>query len=89
MPTVVGTRGQIVIERAIRDRLGIQPGWQALQVDVGDHIEVYFIPPEHEESLLGAARPFVRQWPAPETDWDEAVEEGSADDFVRQAPEPR
>lgn len=47
----VGQKGQIVIEKRIRDKLGVKPGWQALQLLVGDHVEVYFVPPEHNRSL--------------------------------------
>lgn len=81
MASIVGSKGQIVIEKVIRDQLGVEPGWQALQVVVNNHVEVYFIPPEHEESLLGAARPFIRRCPTPDEDWDEAA----AEEFQRQS----
>lgn len=35
------------------DKLGVQPGWVALQQLVHDHVEIYFIPPEHNRSLAG------------------------------------
>jgi bifunctional DNA-binding transcriptional regulator/antitoxin component of YhaV-PrlF toxin-antitoxin module len=50
----VGPKGQVVIEKEIRNRLGVQPGWQALQMLVDDHLEIYFIPPPHRRSLRGA-----------------------------------
>jgi bifunctional DNA-binding transcriptional regulator/antitoxin component of YhaV-PrlF toxin-antitoxin module len=53
LAVIVGPKGQIVINKEIRDRLGIQPRWIALQRIVGDHVEVYFLPPEHNKSLLG------------------------------------
>ncbi len=53
MLTTVGQKGQIVIEKAIRDRLGLQPGYVAVQKLVGDHVEVFFYPPEHKQSLRG------------------------------------
>jgi bifunctional DNA-binding transcriptional regulator/antitoxin component of YhaV-PrlF toxin-antitoxin module len=84
MGSVVGSKGQVVIEKAIREQLGVQPGWQALQVVVDNHVQIYFLPPEHEESLLGAARPFIRRRPAPDEDWDEAVAEAAVEDFLRQ-----
>ena len=43
----VGPKGQVVVEKEIRDRLGIAPGWRALQSLVGDHVETRFFPPEH------------------------------------------
>jgi transcriptional regulator with XRE-family HTH domain len=85
LPTVVGPRGQIVIEEPIREQLGIQPGWQAVQVVVDNHVEIYFMPPEHKESLLGAARPFIRRQPAPNEDWDEAVAEAAVEDYLRKS----
>jgi len=65
--------------------LGVQPGWQALQVAVDNHVQIYFIPPEHEESLLGAARPFIRRQPGPDEDWDEAIAEAAVEEFQRKS----
>ena len=53
MAVTVGPKGQVVINKEIRDRLGIEPKWIALQRVVGDHVEIYFLPPEHNKSLLG------------------------------------
>ena len=41
----VGPKGQVVIKKEIRDKLGVEPGWEALQFLVNDHVEVYFLPP--------------------------------------------
>jgi bifunctional DNA-binding transcriptional regulator/antitoxin component of YhaV-PrlF toxin-antitoxin module len=65
--TTVGTKYQMVIDRAARRRLGIRPGWVAVQTVVGDHLEVRFLPPEHDESLAGSLRRFARR-PASTTD---------------------
>jgi len=51
MATRVGPKGQVVIEKSIRDQLGIRPGWRAVQRLVDDHVEVRFLPPEHTRSL--------------------------------------
>lgn len=59
MATTVGTKGQVVIEKRIRDKLGIQPGWMALQMLVDDHVEIRFLPPEHNESLRGILAPYT------------------------------
>jgi AbrB family looped-hinge helix DNA binding protein len=56
----VGTKGQIVIEKHIREQLGVQPGWQALQTLVDDHIEIYFVPPEHHRSLGGNLAKYIK-----------------------------
>jgi len=82
MASVVGSKGQIVIEKPIRERLGIEPGWQALQLLVDQHLEVYFIPPAHRRSLRGAAKPFIRRHPQTEEDWDAAVGKAVAQEFL-------
>lgn len=69
----VGTEGQITIERELLDRLGVQPGWLALQRVVDGHIEVHFVPPEHNRSLKGILAPYTNVTVSPE-EWHEAVE---------------
>lgn len=70
MAYTVGPKGQIVIAKEIRDRLGIEPGWRALQRIQDDHVVVYFVPPEHNESLRGVFAPYItrsisaEEWPA-------------------------
>ena len=54
LANVVGQKGQLVIEKKIRDKLGVEPGWIALQRLSGDHIEVFFVPPAHRRSLKGS-----------------------------------
>lgn len=56
--TKVGTKYQVVIEREARRRLGIRPGWVAVQAVVGDHLELRFLPPEHDRSLAGNLREY-------------------------------
>lgn len=56
MASVVGQKGQIVIEKEIRNQLGIGPGWRAIQTVVGSHIEIRMLPPEHSRSLKGRLR---------------------------------
>lgn len=69
MPTLVGSKGQVVIERDIRNRLGVQPGAVAIQTLVGDRVEIRFIPPAHGESLFGVLSSHMsrgaaaRAWP--------------------------
>jgi bifunctional DNA-binding transcriptional regulator/antitoxin component of YhaV-PrlF toxin-antitoxin module len=66
MPSVIGQRGQIVIEKPIRDALGLEPGYVAVQILVNDHVELHFYPPEHRDSLRGLLAEDVKQSVAPE-----------------------
>jgi AbrB family looped-hinge helix DNA binding protein len=83
MGHTVGPKGQIVISKHIRDRLGVEPGWHALQVLVDDHVEIYFIPPPHNRSLAGCLAPYIRPIAddQDEAAWDEAVGQAVAQDF--------
>lgn len=73
MPYSVGPKGQVVIAKEIRDRLGIRPGWQVVQRLVDDHVELYFLPPPHKASLKGLLRDQIRAT-VPEEAWAEARE---------------
>ena len=72
MATVVGPKGQIVITKEIRDRLGVKPGWLTLQRLVNDHVEVYFVPPEHSDSLKGCLADYVKAGVSPGPEWSDA-----------------
>ncbi len=56
MTYLVGAKGQVVIAKDIRDKLGIHPGWRAIQSVVNDHVEIRFLPPEHDRSLAGVLK---------------------------------
>ena len=71
MRSTVGPKGQVVIAKAIRERLGIAPGWVAVQRLVGDHVEIRFAPPLRERSLKGSLAQHVRRSVPPDA-WDEA-----------------
>ncbi len=53
MSTVVGQKGQVTIERPIREALGIGPGWRAVQRIEDGSVIMRFLPPKHNESLAG------------------------------------
>ncbi|MFP3975287.1 MAG: AbrB/MazE/SpoVT family DNA-binding domain-containing protein [Dehalococcoidia bacterium] len=72
MAHVVGFKGQVVIAKEIRDQLGVQPGWLALQRLVNDHVEVYFLPPEHRKSLKGSLANHAKGHVATGPEWDKA-----------------
>ena len=59
MSTVVGTKGQVVIDKAIRDQLGISSGWRAYQTLGEGYVKIYFLPPPHSRSLLGVLREHI------------------------------
>lgn len=78
----VGTKGQVVIAKEIRDKLGIEPGALTIQRIVGDHVEIRFIPAPHRRSLLGVLAPYIKgsiseeEWhEAKERAWEEAASE--------------
>ena len=84
MSTLVGSKGQITIEKEFRDALGIQPGWRAVQSLEADRIVIAFRPPKHNRSLLGIlGGPDVPQLDskafqqAVDRAWDEAVGEAT------------
>ena len=57
----VGSRGQVVIEKAIRDRLGIKQGVHTTQRVVDDHVEIYFLPECGERSLQGVLARYIKK----------------------------
>ncbi len=74
MVNVVGQKGQVVISKKIRDELGVKPGWWALQSIVDGHVEIHFVPPEHNRSLLGSLAPYTDVVILPGAEWDRARE---------------
>ena len=78
MANVVGQKGQVVIAKEIRDKLGVEPGWLALQSIVDDHVEIYFVPPEHNRSLLGSLAPYTDVVIQPGEEWTKAKEDAWA-----------
>jgi len=80
MAHVVGPKGQVVIEKPLREALGLEPGWVTVQKLVGDHLEIFFFPPEHGSSLRGVLSDEIRRKVPPrawrqarERAWDEAA----------------
>lgn len=59
MDYTVGAKGQVVIDKAIREALGVDAGYVAVQRLVDDHVEIHFYPPEHSRSLLGILAPYT------------------------------
>ena len=61
MACKVGDKGEIVIEKELREQLGIGPGWIATQRLVDNRIEIQFIPPEHDKSLKGSLAEYANE----------------------------
>lgn len=87
MAVKVGSKGQIVIEKEIRDRLGVQPGWIALQRLDGDHVVVHFVQPEHDRSLKGSLASEIHGRVGVGAAWDQAREAAWAES-ARRLVEP-
>ncbi len=86
MANKVGPKGQIVIEKEIRDRLQVKPGWLAIQAIVDDHVEIHFVPPKRTPSLRGALAKYTSVTVAPGEEWararERAWEESIAEDYA-------
>lgn len=87
MANIVGTKGQVVIAKHIRDQLGIGPGWVAIQRAVDDHVEIVFLPPEHRESLKGSLAPHIKA-SVPPDEWHRARESGWHEAAARERKAP-
>jgi AbrB family looped-hinge helix DNA binding protein len=74
MASKVGTKGQVVIEKELRDRLGVKPGHLVVQRIVDDHVEMRFHPPEHDRSVRGALSRAARRT-VPPHEWREVKEQ--------------
>ena len=66
MTSRVGERGQITIEKAIREELGVYAGDEAVQRVEDGRIVIEIIPGQHSRSIAGALRDKVRRRPADE-----------------------
>ena len=67
MPSRVGERGQITIERAIREELGIHAGDEAVQRIEDGRLVVEIVPGRRRRSLAGALKPHVTRRPVDES----------------------
>jgi hypothetical protein len=87
----VGPKGQVVIDREIRERLGVEPGWEAVQILAPDHVKLFFVAPPHRRSLKGRLEKYVHRRLETEVQWDQARgaawEEASRGRFGRQPGE--
>jgi AbrB family looped-hinge helix DNA binding protein len=68
MASTVGERGQITIEKAIREELGVYAGDVAIQRVEEGRVVIEFVPAPHRRSLAGILRDKVRPV-ADDGDW--------------------
>jgi len=66
MTSTVGERGQVTIEKAIREELGVYAGDRAVQRIEDGRVVIEFVPAPHRRSLAGVLRDKVGQRPADE-----------------------
>jgi AbrB family looped-hinge helix DNA binding protein len=69
MASRVGERGQITLEKAIREEMGIYAGDEAVQRVEDGRLVIEFVPGRHRRSLAGSLREKVRRLP-PDESWD-------------------
>ena len=69
MASRVGERGQITIEKAIREELGVYAGDEAVQRVEDGRIVVEIVPARHHRSLAGALKDKVNRIP-PDESWE-------------------
>lgn len=69
MTSRVGERGQITIEKAIREELAIYAGDEAVQRVEDGRIVIEVIPGRHRRSMAGSLREKVGRTPADES-WE-------------------
>jgi Regulators of stationary/sporulation gene expression len=80
---LVGTKGQVTIAKEIRDKLGVKPGWRALQRVEAGRVVLEFLPPPHLRSLVGV----LRNYSEVTIPSSEALEEASEEAFGNAAVE--
>lgn len=81
MASTVGERGQVTIEKAIREELGVYAGDVAVQRVEGRKVVIEFVPAPHRRSLAGVLRDKVRRVSDDES-W-EAIRE-----YTENTPDP-
>ena len=81
MSSRVGERGQVTIEKQIREELGVHAGDQAIQRIDDGRVVIEFVPGPHRRSLAGALRAKVSKRPTDER-W------AALRDAARSTPDP-
>ena len=82
MSSRVGDRGQITVEKAIREELAVYAGDQAVQWVEDGRLVVDFVPAPHRRSNAGLLADKVTKRPSNEEDW------AAIRDAARATPDP-
>jgi bifunctional DNA-binding transcriptional regulator/antitoxin component of YhaV-PrlF toxin-antitoxin module len=92
MSSRVGAKGNIVIDKRIRDQLGVQQGWETIQLLRDGYLEVYFLPPAQPGGSAGILGPVGdAEWLRDEEGLRRAIDQ-AMEEAVRErygAPESR
>lgn len=78
MSSRVGERGQITVEKAIREELSVYAGDVAVQWVEDGRLVVGFVPAPHRRSLAASLAGKARKRPPDEDDW-EAIRDAARD----------
>lgn len=81
MASTVGERGQVTIEKAIREELGVYAGDLAVQRVEDGRVVIEFLPAPHRRSLAGVLRDKVRPV-MDDADW------AAVRDYADSIPDP-
>ncbi len=81
MASTVGERGQVTIEKAIREELGVYAGDLAVQRVENGRVVIEFVPAPHRRSLAGVFRDEVRPV-IDDADW------AAVRDYADRTPDP-
>jgi bifunctional DNA-binding transcriptional regulator/antitoxin component of YhaV-PrlF toxin-antitoxin module len=88
MASRVGERGQITLEKRIREELGVCAGDQAIQRVENGRIVVEIMPGRHRRSAAGILREKVKTWP-PSEDWETLREAADSEPDPDRRPRAR
>lgn len=84
MSSKVGPRGQITIDKAIRDKLGVKPKDVAVQEAADGKMVIYFVPAPHRRSLRGILKPRPKRAIKDRSEIQRIVENAVASDVMER-----
>lgn len=76
MMTTIGPEGTITIDKKIREQLGVEPGWEVVQLLRDGVLEIHFLPPARVGVAAGFLAPYVKGT-ALETATDDDIHEAT------------